>query len=237
MNLITNLIKEIPFARKGMRRNVFALTIVIGIFMLGYLLMMENNESFFISLLRAIAGWLLMGNGIGVVVFTSLFVSNILDGSTVMFFEYTISIMILSSYLLICMCRCRIIGVSRWWCLVPLYNPIKLLLWESEEDYHSKDGDLLIIIGAIAIYLIAFICLLWSLGTEKHEGDNCPMCESTNVGTFEYGLWDFYHEDSIFTKKVREGIIISGGCVIDGDSPKYRCNDCGYTWGRIIPRY
>jgi hypothetical protein len=61
-------------------------------------------------------------------------------------------------------------------------------------------------------------------------GDKCPKCGSTNVAAFVYGLIE---DDPEFWKDVDDGKVIPGGCEIDDKSPKYRCNECDFEWGRI----
>ncbi|MBR3453803.1 MAG: hypothetical protein IKH26_00615 [Bacteroidaceae bacterium] len=75
------------------------------------------------------------------------------------------------------------------------------------------------------------------------NGDRCPKCKSTNVAEIVYGLVDLHYDDSLlydgyqpdttFRKKVDEGKIILGGCIVRHDSHKYFCNDCSYAWGHF----
>ena len=67
-------------------------------------------------------------------------------------------------------------------------------------------------------------------------GDQCPKCKSTHVGRFFYGLYVPEREDSVTLERVKKGILIPGGCMIDKDSPRFRCNDCHFTWGKYISR-
>jgi hypothetical protein len=87
------------------------------------------------------------------------------------------------------------------------------------------------IITTIILIVICFIVFNIS-PYDLYGGDQCPKCKSTNVGTFFYGEYDPEFEDSITLAKVEEGVLIPGGCVIDNDSPKYRCNDCSFMWGK-----
>ena len=87
------------------------------------------------------------------------------------------------------------------------------------------------IITTIILIVICFIVFNIS-PYDLYGGDRCPKCKSTNVGTFFYGEYDPEFEDSITLAKVEEGVLIPGGCVIDYDSPKYRCNDCSFMWGK-----
>ena len=63
------------------------------------------------------------------------------------------------------------------------------------------------------------------------SGDFCPQCKSKDVGTYIYGLYVPNPEDSV---EVASGRKILGGCGIYENSPKYRCNSCGYQWGNHV---
>lgn len=69
--------------------------------------------------------------------------------------------------------------------------------------------------------------------TNKNEGGKyrfpkkpriCPVCKSKIVGTYAYGLQTYDEEQQ---KKIKEGRVILGGCVIDYDQPVWGCEFCG----------
>lgn len=70
-----------------------------------------------------------------------------------------------------------------------------------------------------------------STPSDRHTGDFCPKCNSTDVGEFFYGLYRPEEEDSATIEAVENKRLIPGGCVVTSMSPKYRCNNCSYTWG------
>lgn len=89
-------------------------------------------------------------------------------------------------------------------------------------------NKLVIIVAACIVAMIGFHTLREKIN-QPPKGDKCPKCNSTNVGTFIYGFIDA-QMDSDFWEKCEKGIYILGGCKKDSKSPRYRCNDCGYTW-------
>ncbi len=85
------------------------------------------------------------------------------------------------------------------------------------------------------IILIVICFIVFNISPYDFYGkDQCPKCKSTNVGTFFYGEYEPEYEDSVTLAKVKEGVLIPGGCVINHESPKYRCNDCFFTWGKEL---
>ena len=69
-----------------------------------------------------------------------------------------------------------------------------------------------------------------SKGGSKLKNPTCPRCNSSNTCPIFYGYpadIEEYLQD-VAQKKIRPG-----GCVIDNYSPKYFCNDCEFTFGRI----
>lgn len=100
---------------------------------------------------------------------------------------------------------------------------------------HNRMNKKKVILFASTIILLIVICffVINKSPYDSFGGDQCPKCMSTNIGTFFYGLYEPESEDSITLAKVKEGELIPGGCVIDNDSPKYRCNDCFFTWGKF----
>lgn len=69
---------------------------------------------------------------------------------------------------------------------------------------------------------------------DNSGGDECPKCHSTNIGKFFYGLYEEEYADSATIEKVEKELLIPGGCGVRETSPKYRCNDCHYTWGQFL---
>ena len=97
----------------------------------------------------------------------------------------------------------------------------------------NKKKVILISSTIITIIILVICFIIFKISPyDLYGGDQCPKCKSTNVGTFFYGEYDPEFEDSITLVKVEEGVLIPGGCVIDYDSPKYRCNDCSFMWGK-----
>jgi len=56
--------------------------------------------------------------------------------SDAMLLAFAIVVMI---HLVLCFKRCKDIGISRWWSLVPLYNPIMLLFKKSKSMVDSEE--------------------------------------------------------------------------------------------------
>jgi hypothetical protein len=55
----------------------------------------------------------------------------------------------------------------------------------------------------------------------------CPKCKSTSITEFLYGLPAYSKE---LQKKLETGTVALGGCIIERDSPRYTCNECGHEW-------
>lgn len=58
---------------------------------------------------------------------------------------------------------------------------------------------------------------------------SCPECGSGDVAYIMYGypLPEEYYSTA-FRQRLADGEIVFGGCVIDPDSPKWHCNNCGH---------
>ncbi|MEY4312501.1 MAG: hypothetical protein RLZZ319_10 [Actinomycetota bacterium] len=56
----------------------------------------------------------------------------------------------------------------------------------------------------------------------------CPKCETTNPLDIVYGM----PSDEMQVAET-EGAIILGGCVINNDSPVYRCRSCDHEFGEF----
>lgn len=74
---------------------------------------------------------------------------------------------------------------------------------------------------------------LASTPPDNRSGDFCPECKSTDVGGFFYGYYHPGTNDST-DKAVEEGRLIPGGCMVNSNSSKYRCNSCSYEWGNYV---
>lgn len=83
-------------------------------------------------------------------------------------------------------------------------------------------------------FILLVICLFMFCESpyDKCGGEYCPRCKSTKVGHFFYGLYRPEREDSVTIAKVKEGVLIPGGCIVRDRSPKYRCYDCYLEWGK-----
>lgn len=64
----------------------------------------------------------------------------------------------------------------------------------------------------------------------EHPKDYCPRCQSKAVATIQYGLVPLPVPPS-FKAMRDEGLIVSGGCCVNVDSPAWHCLDCGSSWG------
>lgn len=58
----------------------------------------------------------------------------------------------------------------------------------------------------------------------KRTKQICPKCKSDRVLPIEYGLVNFQPE----------GVWLGGCCIIEGESPKWHCEKCGYEWGKYF---
>ena len=58
----------------------------------------------------------------------------------------------------------------------------------------------------------------------RFRPDRCPACGSDKVGRLLMGLPD-WNDD--LRRKVEEGEIFLGGCIVMGDEPTWRCGACG----------
>ena len=41
------------------------------------------------------------------------------------------------------------------------------------------------------------------------------------------------NKDDLANYEGSSGLFASGGCCIEGDSPKYYCHSCEHTWGKL----
>ncbi len=67
------------------------------------------------------------------------------------------------------------------------------------------------------------------ISSEKEE-TVCPKCGGSNLKTIRYGLLK-----PMDAKKQEEfdKTSIMGGCMIDGDSPRFYCTDCKESFGKV----
>ena len=69
---------------------------------------------------------------------------------------------------------------------------------------------------------------------DSYGPEYCPRCKKHNVGVFFYGLYRGIEEETPeMQEKIKAGKMIPGGCMVSDDSPRYHCNDCGLSWGRL----
>lgn len=57
---------------------------------------------------------------------------------------------------------------------------------------------------------------------------NCPQCNSKNVAWI---LWGLPADMESLEKELDQGRIVLGGCLVSNNDPKWKCNDCHYSWG------
>jgi hypothetical protein len=61
----------------------------------------------------------------------------------------------------------------------------------------------------------------------KSEHPNCPKCGAGHVASILYGLPEFSEE---LRHELDAKQIVLGGCVVEGDDPQWRCNECQHEW-------
>jgi len=69
------------------------------------------------------------------------------------------------------------------------------------------------------LVLYIFIEMLAS----KRKPQKCPSCGSKKVAEILWGYPDF---SSKLEKKLKEGRIVLGGCIVSGNDPEWQCVDC-----------
>ena len=57
----------------------------------------------------------------------------------------------------------------------------------------------------------------------------CPECKSEKVIPVHYG----YIVDPDAVERIEKGELVTGGCCIDEDSPKWQCRDCKKEFGKV----
>ena len=58
---------------------------------------------------------------------------------------------------------------------------------------------------------------------------NCPECQNADIIKITYGTP--FLDDTEMINKIKSGLIILGGCVIDEHSPAYYCKKCKHRFG------
>jgi hypothetical protein len=58
--------------------------------------------------------------------------------------------------------------------------------------------------------------------------NRCPKCKSDNVVNIIYG-----EPSPSLLKRSQDGEVELGGCIIDSDSPRYKCKSCMNEFGRL----
>lgn len=92
------------------------------------------------------------------------------------------------------------------------------------------------IVALVIVFAAAIVAFLIYNDSryDNYGGEQCPKCKSNNIGKYFYGLYRPMNENSYTTLRVKKGELVPGGCVADSRSPKYRCNDCYFTWGKFL---
>ena len=65
----------------------------------------------------------------------------------------------------------------------------------------------------------------------KNKPVICPICGSTNVAKYLFGLIAY---DEKLEEQLEKNEIILGGCCIEKDSPKFHCNECEEDFGNYL---
>ena len=69
------------------------------------------------------------------------------------------------------------------------------------------------------------------IGSKKRRARVCPKCKSKNIKTIVYG---FLKPKSDKEWEEFDKTCVSGGCVIDADSPRFYCADCKERFGEVM---
>ena len=238
-----NALKITPFVQNGIGRKEFAILVGIGICIMALFLWLDNYQyledfsivTYFTSSLPLAFGlWLVLGNALGIVwcILYCVLYAEQQDSFMYMSINPMLQVSFVS-YLLLCMCRCRNMGVSVWRCLVPIYNPILLLAKKTKDGYSREKRDLFTLALSMIIFISGSAYMIYDYRYEiLPSGHNeCPKCKSSNIGRYVY-VHEYFPEiqDPTTIEKVKSGALIPNG-FMDSDSPKYRCNDCKHDWG------
>lgn len=65
--------------------------------------------------------------------------------------------------------------------------------------------------------------------TSSRRSVHCPECKSTHIAFVMMGM-PLYDDE--LERKLKEGKIILGGCVVSDGDPNFVCNDCKHQWRR-----
>lgn len=57
----------------------------------------------------------------------------------------------------------------------------------------------------------------------------CPQCGSKNTCII---FWGFPADMEWYLESIAKKEIVSGGCTISKNDPKWHCNDCSHRWGK-----
>tara|TARA_B100000686_G_scaffold338066_1_gene410048 strand:- start:452 stop:670 length:219 start_codon:yes stop_codon:yes gene_type:complete len=64
----------------------------------------------------------------------------------------------------------------------------------------------------------------------KHQSKKCPKCGSDKIIPISYGYIDGSSETM---QKIINEEIETGGCCIDEESPKWKCQNCEERFGKL----
>jgi hypothetical protein len=64
-------------------------------------------------------------------------------------------------------------------------------------------------------------------GKKQTTKPSCPKCGAKRVAHIMYGLPHYCDE---LKADLETGRIVLGGCVVEGDSPTWHCNQCAHGW-------
>lgn len=56
---------------------------------------------------------------------------------------------------------------------------------------------------------------------------SCPKCSSINVAEI---LWGYPIPSSELDKALEDRTIVLGGCCVEPNDPRWKCNDCSNRW-------
>jgi hypothetical protein len=57
----------------------------------------------------------------------------------------------------------------------------------------------------------------------KQKPKKCPKCGSKRIARIQWGMPNFSDE---LKRKLDEGTVVLGGCVVSGHDPNWQCQDC-----------
>ena len=68
----------------------------------------------------------------------------------------------------------------------------------------------------------------------EEKPSKCPSCASERVARIVYGYPAFSEE---LRRGLELGESVLGGCCVEGESPLWRCLECGREWGTLRLRW